>query len=83
MEEPEQDPPSAEDAVVSEICERYLEDLRSGHAPNRVRIAEAHPAISERLQRRLALIELLFHVTRRGLDTRNSPSHPGRPTQIL
>ncbi len=45
---------------IEAIAEKYLEDLRSGSAPDRDRIVRSHPEMSPWLERRLLLVEALL-----------------------
>lgn len=45
---------------VDQIGENYLDLLHAGHAPSRQEILQAYRHLLERLEKRLALIELMF-----------------------
>jgi hypothetical protein len=46
--------------LIEEIAERYLDSLLAGEHPDRRAIVEAHSDIAYELDRRLALVDLLF-----------------------
>ena len=63
--EPADEPPAAplphgEDRLVDRIAEEYLDRLIAGEVPDRSEILRAHPEVAVDLDRRLALMELLF-----------------------
>jgi WD40 repeat protein/tetratricopeptide (TPR) repeat protein/tRNA A-37 threonylcarbamoyl transferase component Bud32 len=81
-------PPDAEPQVEA-LVERFLEQLRAGEEPDRRALVAAHPDIAPLLDRRLALVEMMFqaaqaaHLPRPQGESGPQRAPPGRSERTL
>ncbi len=47
--------------LIESIAEEYLDQLQSGMTPNREALVSSHPDLSVILDRRLSLVEMMYH----------------------
>jgi WD40 repeat protein/tetratricopeptide (TPR) repeat protein len=61
---------------VQALAEQYLDQLQAGATPDRQALLTAHPDLVERLEPRLALVELMCRLARAGASDSGTPIPP-------
>jgi len=57
--------PAELEAQVESLAERYLDQLQTGHNPDRAAWVAAHPEIAAALDQQLALVEMMHRLAQR------------------
>ena len=87
--------PVDREAQIEALVEEYLDALQAGEQPNRAALLAVHTDIAEALDRRLALVEVMYRLARSRTDDDTTPPegdgwairvrcpHCGNPIQVV
>src|SRR5262245_11359706 len=90
MSEPQvQEPAANAEQQVEALVERFLEQLQADQKPDRAALLAAHPELAPELERRLALVEMMYRVAKaarppcQAASLPQPGSHPPAPAPPL